>query len=92
MRTSTDVLSLKVHGYKVSSVVFSTDGTQIVSGSEDGTVKVWDAHTGADILSHKGHLAAVTSVAITVDGKRIVTRALFSMRPSGRWHSHGQWR
>ena len=30
------------HSDRVMSVAFSPDGTKIVSGSDDGTIKVWD--------------------------------------------------
>ena len=30
------------HSDSVRSVAFSPDGTKIVSGSKDGTIKVWD--------------------------------------------------
>ena len=30
------------HSYYITSVVFSPDGTKIVSGSGDKTIKVWD--------------------------------------------------
>jgi WD40 repeat protein len=32
----------KAHKYCIKSVAFSPDGTKIVSGSNDGTIKVWD--------------------------------------------------
>ena len=31
------------HSGDINSVAFSPDGTRIVSGSDDGTIKVWDA-------------------------------------------------
>jgi WD40 repeat protein len=35
-------------------VAFSPDGTGIVSGSYDQTLKVWDAQSGQEKLSLKG--------------------------------------
>ena len=37
---------LNGHTRPVYSVAFSTDGTCIVSGSSDNSVRVWDALTG----------------------------------------------
>ena len=37
------------HSYSVNSVAFSPDGKTIVSGSNDKTIKVWDA--GASSLT-----------------------------------------
>ena len=31
------------HSGNIYSVAFSPDGTKIVSGSKDGTIKVWDS-------------------------------------------------
>ena len=36
------------HSYRVMSVAFSPDGKSIVSGSNDKTLKVWDAGVGTD--------------------------------------------
>ena len=36
----------KGHNQEVCAVVFSADGKRLVSGSEDGTVRLWDAITG----------------------------------------------
>ena len=36
------------HSYSVTSVAFSPDGKTIVSGSNDQTIKVWDAGVSTD--------------------------------------------
>ena len=41
-QTGQETLTLKGHSDIVWSVSFSPDGKQIVSGSPDKTVKVWD--------------------------------------------------
>ena len=75
-----DYLSSKVvpatfvgHSSAVSSVSFSPDGKRIVSGSGDGTVKVWDAATGQETLTLRGHSGTVFSVSFSPDGQRIVS-------------------
>src|SRR5262249_30779416 len=45
----------------------------ILSGSGDGTLKVWDAATGQELLTLKDHQGAVLSMAISPDGNRIVS-------------------
>ena len=43
------------HSQTITSVVFSPDGTKIVSGSYDKTIKVWDS--GAQEPSNRPSLA-----------------------------------
>ena len=45
----------KAHSHWVMSVAFSPDGTKIVSGSRDETIKVWDS--GAPEPSNRASLA-----------------------------------
>ena len=47
--------TLEGHGGWVNSVAFSPDGRQIVSGSGDGTVKVWDRESGVCAQTLEGH-------------------------------------
>ena len=56
----------------VSAVAVSPDGRFIVSGSQDRTVKVWDAQSGALLRSLKGH-TSVSAVAVSPDGCFIIS-------------------
>ncbi|PVH67963.1 WD40 repeat-like protein, partial [Cadophora sp. DSE1049] len=64
--------TLEGHTSAVTSVAFSPDSKQIVSGSNDGTVRRWDAATGQQLLpALESHTDWVTSVAFSPDGKQI---------------------
>ena len=65
---------LQGHAEGVTSVAFSPDGKYIVSGSEDTTIRMWDAQTGKLVLDpFEGHTDDVNSVAFSPDGKYIVS-------------------
>ncbi|KIK51021.1 hypothetical protein GYMLUDRAFT_252434 [Collybiopsis luxurians FD-317 M1] len=58
----------------VNSAAFSSDGTRIVSGADDRTVRIWNATTGTQIGNPlHGHDDSVWSVAFSPDGTRIVS-------------------
>ncbi|KAG6330178.1 hypothetical protein ID866_8911 [Astraeus odoratus] len=67
-------LHCRGHTASVASVTFSPDGGQIISGSEDKTIRVWDAHSGSQIGGPlEGHTDIVWSVAFSPDGGWIVS-------------------
>ena len=57
----------------MNSVVFSPDGSHVVSGSGDNTVRIWNAATGESEAELKGHSSWVNSVVFSPDGSRVVS-------------------
>jgi WD40 repeat protein/uncharacterized caspase-like protein len=60
---------------KVLFAAFSPDGNTIVTGDQDGSVRLWDAY-GKDEKSGQpllGHSSNVESVAFSSDGKRVIS-------------------
>ena len=62
------VRTLSGHGGWVSAVALTGDG-RVVSGSYDGTVKVWDLDSGQEQRTLSGHGEWVHALALTGDGR-----------------------
>src|SRR4029077_11518666 len=72
-RTGKEIRAFKGHEYAVYSVAFGPDGARVLTGSRDGTARLWDAATGKEIRAFTGHEEAVLSVAFSPDGARVLT-------------------
>ena len=68
---------LRFDGHKnwVNAVTFSSDGRQVLSGSTDKTVRLWDVATRQELHCLQGHTKTVRSVAISPDGRLAVSGA-----------------
>ena len=67
-------LVISTVGGEVNSVALSPDGQHIVSGTDDGTVCVWNTMTGEITAGpFLGHRHLVRSVALSSDGLHIVS-------------------
>ncbi|SLM38280.1 nacht and wd40 domain protein [Lasallia pustulata] len=64
---SATLKTLEGHSSFVKAVAFSPDGKQLVSGSDDMTVRIWDAATGVTLQTLKGHLDLVNTVTFSPD-------------------------
>jgi len=61
------------HGHYVQDVAISSDGQFALSGSWDGTLRLWDLNTGNTTRRFVGHTKDVLSVAFSADNRQIVS-------------------
>jgi len=61
------------HGHFVQDVAISSDGQFALSGSWDGTLRLWDLNTGTTTRRFIGHTKDVLSVAFSADNRQIVS-------------------
>ena len=59
--------ALKGHTNVVSSIAFFRDSPTLVSGSYDGTVRLWDLNSRSNLETFIGHTDRVYSVAVSPD-------------------------
>merc|ERR1711906_16815 len=65
--------ALRGHSHFVSDVVISSDGQFALSGSWDGTLRLWEINSGRTTRRFVGHSKDVLSVAFSVDNRQIVS-------------------
>eukprot|EP01133_Synstelium_polycarpum_P011922 gene11922-13890_t len=65
--------SLHGHSHYVQDVVISHDGQFALSGSWDGTLRLWDINSGVTTRRFQGHEKDVTSVAFSYDHRQIIS-------------------
>jgi WD domain, G-beta repeat/TIR domain len=67
------IRTLSTRASFIDAFAITPDGKTLVSGSEDGTIKIWDLVSGLELRTLLGHLSPVRAVAITPDGKTLVS-------------------
>jgi len=66
-------VQLSGHSGPISSIAYAADGGMLASGSEDKTIKLWDAMSGGLLRTLTGHLDPVNAIAFSPDGRTIAS-------------------
>jgi WD40 repeat protein len=66
--TAENVVNLVGHTGPVRSVAFSPDSSLVLSGGEDGAMRLWEVATGLELARYDDLPGAVASVAFNSDG------------------------
>src|SRR5207249_6674128 len=61
------------HILPVYALTWAPDGKRIASGSQDGTIQVWDTTSGKQYVIYRGHRGSVNAVAWSPDGRLIAS-------------------
>ena len=64
------------HTDPVETVVLSSDGNILASGSWDNTIRLWDAHTGKHKKTLTGHTDLVATIAFSPDDKTLASGSM----------------
>jgi WD40 repeat protein len=65
--------SFEGHSGPIRSISFSADGRYVLSGSDDNTVRIWDAMAGRLRSVLRGHSRPVQSCAFAPDGRAVLS-------------------
>lgn len=70
------ILKQQSHYDSMNSLCYSSDGSRIVTASDDGKVKVWDVTSGFCLCTFLEHTSAVTSVQFAKRGQVLFSASL----------------
>ena len=75
------------HMARINGIAFTPDGRQLVSASEDKTIRVWDLASGKTVRTIRGESAPgdagkVYAMALSPDGKWLAAGGWFALAPA----------
>jgi hypothetical protein len=88
------------HTNSVNTCTLTADGSRLVSGSDDNTLRVWDMSSMECVGTLKGQTGRVSTCTLTADGSRLVSGSfdntllvwdMSSMKCVGTLQGHTGW-
>ncbi|KAL3457447.1 hypothetical protein BJX64DRAFT_293126 [Aspergillus heterothallicus] len=66
-------LTFRAHQNEILMLAFSPTGNLLASGSQDSTVRLWNAATGECVYTLNGHIGTVVCIAFSPDGSKLAS-------------------
>ena len=73
MKTGGQLSVLEGHTDGVRTVALTPDGTRVLTGSRDTSIRIWDLASGRQLSVLSRHINAVLSLTVTADSRRLVS-------------------
>lgn len=70
------VLKQQGHFDSLNAIVYSPDGSKVVTASDDGKIKVWDAYSGFSIVTFTEHTSGITALEFSKRGNILFSASL----------------
>ncbi|QOU19940.1 U3 snoRNP protein [Brettanomyces bruxellensis] len=70
------ILRQQGHFDSMNSVVYSPDGSRLVTAADDGKIKIWDVTSGFCLATFEEHTSAVTDLAFARHGQVLFSSSL----------------
>lgn len=70
------VIKQQGHFDSLNAVVYSPDGSKVVTAADDGKIKVWDAYSGFCIVTFTEHTSGVTALQFSKKGNVLFSASL----------------
>ena len=58
---------------RVFALTYSLDGSQLITGHQDGLIKTWDVASGRQVRTLPGHANTVLGLAVSPDGRTLAS-------------------